>query len=153
LLLAGLIVGGPVVAQSAADSRAAEATPSFSPVGALIGQVVWDLDNITGKKRDSTGPAPIEQARPDAWPRLDPGAVLCRSEADLTQLAAFRRGETTTRPACQIIRSPTAIQIVHRVGPGKTEVTVTAQNNLDGWTDAWLPEKAPPTGAKGTSIR
>jgi len=123
-----------------------------SVVGALIGQVVFDMDNITGKKSASGAP-PVEQARPDAWPRLDPGAVLCRTEADLVQLAAFRRGETTNRPACQIIRTPTAIQIVHRAGPGKTEVTLTAQNNLDGWTDAWLPERAPPTGAKGTSIR
>ena len=80
-----------------------------------------------------------------AWPRLDPGAVLCRSEADLARLGLRRAGETVDGPIdCQIIRAATGISIVQRKGPGKTEVTTgDPKGPTSGWTDAWLPEKAP----------
>ena len=84
-----------------------------------------------------------------AWPRLDPGAVLCRSENDLTRLAANRSGGSGGGPAdCRVVNTATPIQIIHRQGPGRTQVQVSA-NNQTGWTDAWLPEKAPP--AVGTA--
>lgn len=80
-----------------------------------------------------------------AWPRLDPGAVLCRSEADLNRLGLRRAGESVDGPIdCQIIRAATGVSIVQRKGPGKTEVTTgDAKTQASGWTDAWLPEKAP----------
>src|ERR1700761_1185151 len=66
---------------------------------------------------------PDVAAPPQAWPRLDPGAVLCNSESDLDRLAARHAGEDVPGPIdCQFIRSPTAIKILQRVGPGKQEV-------------------------------
>ncbi len=97
---------------------------------------------------------PDVKSQPQAWPRLDPGAVLCRSEADLNRLAQRRSGEVVDGPVdCQIIRTPTAITIVQRAAPGRTEVrTSDAQASGSGWTDAWLPEKAP-RGATSAATR
>jgi hypothetical protein len=89
---------------------------------------------------------PDVKAQPLAWPRLDPGAVLCRTEADLEKLAARRSGEVVSGSIdCQIIRAATAISIVQRKGPGKAEVKISdaKADGTSGWTDAWLPDKAP----------
>lgn len=88
---------------------------------------------------------PDVKAQAQAWPRLDPGAVLCRSEADLSRLGMRRAGDPVDGPIdCQVIRAATGIAIVQRKGPGRTEVTASdAKVPASGWTDAWLPEKAP----------
>jgi hypothetical protein len=90
-------------------------------------------------------PLPDPVAQPQAWPRLDPGAVLCRSEADLNRLSRRRAGEAVEGAVdCQIIRAPTAIKIMQRKGPGRTEVMPNNPGGTaSGWTDAWLPMKAP----------
>jgi len=91
-------------------------------------------------------PGPPEVRGPlQAWPRLDPGAALCRTEDDLERLAARHRGEPVSGPiGCQIMRVATPITVIQRKSPGKTEVRT---NNPDaggsGWTDVWLPERAP----------
>jgi hypothetical protein len=120
-------------------------------VGPATAQVTWDMPNIILKKPVFADPT--AKPRAEAWPRLDPGSVLCKSEADLLRLAAARRGEPGDPPACQLIRSPTAVTIEKRAGPGRTQVSLTDQKGVDGWTDAWLPEKPPPVGGKGVSIR
>ncbi|WP_428486937.1 hypothetical protein [Rhodopila sp.] len=99
---------------------------------------------------------PDVKPQPQAWPRLDPGAVLCQSETDLDRLTARRHGEDVTGPVdCQVVRDPTAITILQRKGPGKTEVRMTnAQTGGSGWTDVWLPDKAPvgaPVGARSAA--
>jgi hypothetical protein len=116
-----------------------------------LAQVIWDMPSviIPKAKFDES----VVKPRGDIWPRLDPGAVLCKSEADLQRLAAFRRGEPGDPPNCQLIRSPTAIQIERRAGPGRTQVSLTDQKGLDGWTDAWLPERAPPIGGRSIQIK
>lgn len=119
--------------------------------GPASAQIILDAPNLVIRKPqfDKTE----VKARPEVWPRLDRGATLCQTEADLLRLAASRRGEPVERPNCQVVRLPTAIQIVKRVGPGRTQVTLTEQNALEGWTDAWLPEKPPPASGSATSIR
>jgi hypothetical protein len=52
-----------------------------------------------------------------------------------------------------LIRTPTAIQIQRRAGPGRTQVSLTDQNGVDGWTDAWLPERPQAVGGKGITIK
>jgi hypothetical protein len=96
------------------------------------------------KKAKAAG-LPDVKAQPLAWPRLDAGAVLCRSEADLIRLAQRRSGEAVDGAVdCQIIRLATPITIVQRNGPGRTEVKPSESQPMDlGWTDAWLPDKAP----------
>jgi hypothetical protein len=119
--------------------------------GPASAQVIWDMPNVVMQKpkfNDSTS-----RLKADVWPRLDPGSVLCKTEADLVRLAAMRRGEQVDPPSCQFIRTPTAIQIQRRAGPGRTQVSVTDVAGLEGWTDAWLPERAPPIGGKAVSIK
>jgi hypothetical protein len=113
-------------------------------------QVIWDMPNVVVPKAKFDRSA---IARNDVWPRLDPGAVFCKTPADLQRLAASRRGEPGPRPTCQVIQSPTGIVIVKREGPGQTEVTLKDAQGPDGWTDAWLPERAPPIGGKGVQIK
>ncbi|GEM_PF-1407556 len=134
ILLAAVCAGTVVfAAQSRADDNGNNDNIKFDAPGFTI-------------KKPTKG-APDVKAQPLAWPRLDPGAVLCRSEDDLNRLGLRRSGETVDGPVdCQIIRAATGIVIVRRKGPGKTEVTTgDAKGSSSGWTDAWLPEKAPAT--------
>jgi hypothetical protein len=114
-------------------------------------QVIWDMPNVI-EKRPKIDNAPV-RPRVDVWPRLDPGAVLCKSEADLSLLAASRRGAPVDRPNCRLIHSPTAIQIEKRDGPGRTQVSLTGEDGQDGWTDAWLPDRAPLIGGRSITIK
>lgn len=99
-------------------------------------------------------PGPPDVRVPAApWPRLDPGAIMCRTEADLARLAANRSGSPDGGPAdCMVINRPTAIQILQRQGPGRTQVQVSGASQV-GWTDAWLPEKAPANAKPATAAR
>ena len=91
---------------------------------------------------------PDVKAQPLAWPRLDRGSALCRTETDLSRLAARRSGDESAGPAdCHIVQGATAVTIVQRKGPGRTQVQITGAGNETGWTDVWLPEKAPATAA------
>ena len=114
-------------------------------------QVIWDVPNIVVPKPKFD--RSVVPSRANAWPRLDPGSALCRTEADLQRLVASRRGQPGERPNCQLIQTPTAISIVKRAGLGQTQVALTDQNGQDGWTDAWLPERAPPYAGKGVQIK
>lgn len=115
------------------------------PAGASA-QVKFDAPGLLIKKPKPGPPAP--KAAPEVWPRLDPGAVLCRTEADLMRLAANRHGGPGGGAAdCRLISRPTPIQIVERKGPGRTEVRVTGgtggKAGQTGWTDVWLPVQPP----------
>jgi hypothetical protein len=134
LLLAALLLPAGAMAQG--YSRALPRPPDDS-------NVKLDAPGLMPKK-GSQG-APEVRAQPQAWPRLDPGAVICRSEADLARLAARRRGEPVAGPVdCQPVRAATAITVTQRKGPGQTEIRTTdPAAGGTGWTDAWLPEKAP----------
>jgi hypothetical protein len=113
----------------------------------LAQHVVLDAPGLLGTKK--APPPPAQRAPPTVWPRLDPGAVLCRTADDLDRHAANMTARVSggeTVPAdCRIIANPTAIQIVSRQGLGRTEVKLNAQDAESGWTDAWLPDRAPAT--------
>ncbi len=113
----------------------------LAPSGALA-QIILDAPGFVGKKAESR--LPDVKPAPLAWPRLDPGAVLCRSEGDLERLAARRQGEEGAGPTdCRLVSSPTAVTIMQRKGPGRTQVRLTDAPTIFGWTDVWLPDKAP----------
>ena len=134
MLLAGVFLGTIAIA-GPAGAQPSDSNVSFEAPGLLI-------------KKPRAG-LPDVKAQPLAWPRLDPGAVLCRTEADLAKLAARRSGEAVDGSIdCQIVHAATAIAIVQRKGPGRAEVKTSDPRGMvtSGWTDAWLPDKAP-TGA------
>ena len=94
-------------------------------------------------KKPEQQAAPDVAAPPAAWPRLDSGAVVCRTQADLQRHAAAMRGQPVGSADCHLIGRATAIAIVAREGPGQTEVTITGTGET-AWTDAWLPASPPP---------
>jgi hypothetical protein len=107
--------------------------------------VVLDAPGLLGTNK-APGPPP-PRALPTVWPRLDPGAVLCRTLDDLDRYAANMTarvsGGDTQAADCQIIGRPTGIQILSRQGLGRTQVKMSGAGDVSGWTDAWLPERAP----------
>jgi len=115
--------------------------------GALAQRVIFDAPGITGQKKDDK--LPTVRAQPTVWPRLDPGAILCRTEDDLdrhaSNMTARVSGGGTIAADCKIIGLPIGIQIISRQGPGRTEVRLSSSDGATGWTDAWLPDKAPTT--------
>jgi hypothetical protein len=109
-------------------------------------QVILDAPGLLGQKKAPPPPAP--RAPPTVWPRLDPGAVFCRTEYDLDRhaenMTARIGGGTTQSTDCRLIARPIGIQILSRQGPGRTQVKLSSPGDETGWTDVWLPEKAPP---------
>jgi hypothetical protein len=140
-LLAGACLGIFCLAALAAATPAGAQPYGARPSG--DSNVPFDAGSLVPKK-PKLSDSPDVRSQPLAWPRLDPGAVICRTEADLDRLGAHRRGEAVDGPIdCQIIRTTTAISIVQRKGPGRAEIK-TADPKMDamtGWTDAWLPDK------------
>jgi hypothetical protein len=111
-----------------------------------------------GRRQHQNSSAPAEPhaqpmtltVQPDPWPRLDPGAVLCRSPADLARFNALREARLSGQPPpdqeaadCTLIRAATPITIITRDGPARTEVKLSRGTDETGWTDAYLPSKAP----------
>jgi hypothetical protein len=113
---------------------------------ALAQHVILDAPGLLGKK--DKAPPPTPRAPTAVWPRLDPGAVICKTDDDLSRHAAnmiarVSGGEQQTAD-CHAIAEPVGIQIVSREGPGRTQVKLAGQNGETGWTDVWLPDKPPP---------
>jgi hypothetical protein len=124
------------------------AAVSIAAVPAALAQNVFlNAPGLIGPKKAPT-PPPTPRAQATVWPRLDPGAVLCRTADDLDRHAANMiaraRGGDTGAADCQIMSRPTGIQIVSRVGLGRTQVKLSTPDDQTGWTDVWLPDKAPP---------
>jgi hypothetical protein len=114
---------------------------------ALAQNVFLNAPGLIGPKKAPPPPPPRTRAAA-VWPRLDPGAVLCRTADDLARHAANTiaraSGGGTEAADCQVISQPTGIQIVSREGLGRTQVKLSAPDDQTGWTDVWLPDKAPP---------
>jgi hypothetical protein len=133
LILAGALLAGMVLAPRAGRT---EPPPNVS----------LDAPALVIKKPKPG--APEVKAQPVVWPRLDAGAVLCRSESDLRHLAQRRSGDPNAGPVdCRVMTATTGIDILQRKGPGLTEVRVTGGARETGWTDVWLPAR-PPAGAQ-----
>jgi len=112
---------------------------------AASAQVILDAPGLIAKPKVAGPPPP--RAQPTVWPRLDPGAVLCRTQDDLDRYAANMTARVSggeMQPAdCRLISQATGIQILSRRGPASTQVKLTAPGDVTGWTNVWLPDKAP----------
>jgi hypothetical protein len=93
---------------------------------------------------DSPSSPPIierPKLKPDPLQRLDAGALLCGTEAELRQhqaaLMARMQGHEAQEPTgCRIVQDMTAVSVVDRDGPARTHVRLGGQNQNGGWTDA-----------------
>ncbi len=92
-------------------------------------------------------PPPISTLTPTrgiSGPRLEPGAVLCRTAEDLHHRweVAERSSEGTPDAGnplvgCRLLNRERGVEIVARQGPGQIEVRVKPDGEV-GWTDAYV---------------
>ncbi len=97
------------------------------------------------RSADLPPPLPEIKPRPDPRQRLDPGALLCATKAQLRQhqqaVAARLAGGFAPEPTgCRIVRATIAVSVVDRDGPAATEVNLPGATPLVGWTDSRLRE-------------
>lgn len=137
-------VGGLLaVAMAFAATGVAAQTPSYGPAAGHRQR----FGEGSGDQQKRQAPLPEVKAAPEPWPRLDPGAVFCRTEEDLRQhLAAVSArldggGGGAEPTGCRLIRSRTAVAVVSRGGPARTQVKLSDATAETGWTDAFLPAK------------
>jgi hypothetical protein len=100
-------------------------------------------------------PTPEMPAVPEIWPRLEDGALICKSREDLvryqTQIGSGAADATAGQAAgCHTIRKRTGIQILARDGPSRTQIVTTDESKETGWTNSYLPSTPPPSVAKGS---
>ena len=99
-------------------------------------------------------PAPTTPSLPEIWPRLEEGALICKSRDDLvryqTQIANAANAPTAGQASdCHPIRKRTGIQILDHDGPSRTQIVTTDESKETGWTNTYLPSTPPPSVAKG----
>ena len=109
-----------------------------------------------GNRQQNTQQAPGPKPPPiipEPWPRLDPGAVLCKSSEDLIlyQARLEQRPDATTGAQgrnCRIVAARMPIQILDRDGLSRTHVVATDTSKQVGWTNAYLPAKMPSSASR-----
>lgn len=118
--------------------------PAQRPVGST------DETTPGGPGQRQRGPvaAPGSRFARAPWPRLDAGAFLCRTPEDLAQhhvavAARLDGGHAAEPPGCRMIQGQTAVSVLAREGPGRTQVRITATPTETGWTNSFLPDKSP----------
>jgi hypothetical protein len=109
----------------------------------------------TPQRTPQQSPAPTPPpAVPEPWPRLDAGALLCKSRDALvryqTQVADGASAATARKTSdCRAIDKQIGIQILDSDGPSRTQVVTTDESKQTGWTNTYLPSTPPPSVAKG----
>jgi hypothetical protein len=84
----------------------------------------------------------------EPWPRLDIGAILCKSRDDLVRFQTPGPNDPNDAavhqaPECLLIQQRTAIRILDRDGASRTHVVSTDAAQLTGWTNVYLPAARP----------
>ena len=115
--------------------------------GALAQRRPAPRDDDSDDKLPPSVPPPVPTLAPTrgiAGPRLQPGAVVCRTELDLQNRAEVNRRRVDNVPDagnplenCHLITSERAVEIVEKRGLGRTEVKLKPTGEV-GWTDAFV---------------
>ncbi len=105
-----------------------------------------------GQQQQQQAAPPPPPVVPEPWPRLDSGAILCKSQDDLARYQAQAvadpdAGVPGPAPDCHLIQQRVAIRILERNGLSHAHVVTTDKTAQSGWTNAYLPVAAPPSGA------
>ncbi len=121
---------------------------------ASVAQLVFDPSSpgtghhgdVWGQKKQAAPKLPPIALKPDPRQRLDAGALLCGTEAQLEQheaaVAARLDGREALEPAgCHFVRSLTPVDVVDRHGQARTQVRLAGQTEQLGWTDAVVRDK------------
>jgi hypothetical protein len=132
-----------------AHSRAAIILACLAPLPA-VAQIIVDPSLRDPSKTRRQGPntqfSPLAVA---PWPRLDPGAIICRTRDDLEEQARALEERASGQPVsllgspdCRVVTTVTGIEVVTRLTPSETEVRVKGDPKTS-WTNTWLPAQKP----------
>lgn len=143
--------GATARAQSADESPAAQALGGNSAPGgsgAPGGSSGFGHRNRPGASQGAPGSMP--ELKPVETPRqrLDTGALLCHTEAQLRQHQAAIMARLAGRPAqdatgCHIVGETEAVSVLMRDGHAATEVQLAGDDPVTGWTDAVIRDSDP----------
>jgi hypothetical protein len=129
------------MAQAADDTSAA----SQPPLGGSMGH--HGHRNRQQDAGSSSAPTRISVPKllPDPPQRLDVGALICATEAELRQhqaaiMARIAGGYAPEPAGCRVVEQMVAVSVVDRRGPARTEVRVHGQAGEVGWTDVRIPD-------------
>lgn len=132
----GLVLGIALIAAPAL----AQSIPGLSHGGGHRGR---RQQNQTAVQQ----PPPIKPD-PQPWPRLDPGAVVCGSSADLVTYQTELGDDAVTAVAvpssCKIIQHTVGVKIIGHDGPSRTNVSIANAVPASGWTNVFFPANPPP---------
>jgi len=107
-----------------------------------------------GAQHDESGPShhalPMPTLKRDPWQRLDAGALVCPTEAQLRQhqaaMMARAQGNEAPEPrGCKLIKSMVPVSVLDRDGPARTEIQMHDASADTAWTDAVVRDP-PSTG-------
>jgi hypothetical protein len=136
----------PALAQPADDSGSG-AQPSMGGSMGHHGHRNRQQDAAPGQAPRISEPT----LHPDPRQRLDVGALVCDTEAELRQhqtaIMARIAGHDAPEPAgCRLVQEMVAVSVVDRHGPARTQVRLRGQAEQVGWTDAVIRDEQ--TGAQ-----
>jgi hypothetical protein len=103
--------------------------------------------DVWGQNKQGPKPKnPPITLKPDPRQRLDAGALLCSTEAQLEQheaaVTARLDGREALEPSgCRFVRSLTPVDVLDRHGQARTQVRLPGQTEQTGWTDAVVRDK------------
>jgi hypothetical protein len=99
-----------------------------------------------GHHQQDSGTAPatrisLPKLVPDPRQRLDVGALLCDTEAELRQhqtaIMARIAGKYAPEPSgCRVVGEMVAVSVLGQDGPARTQVQLRGKQVQSGWTDA-----------------
>ncbi|MGI4945178.1 MAG: hypothetical protein ACRYHQ_32220, partial [Janthinobacterium lividum] len=122
-----LLTGAPLLAAPSASLAQSASDPGIgnSSAGGHGGRRGGHRQQRSGPAGASAQDAP--QIKRDPAQRLDAGAVVCRTEADLLQhqaviLARLNGGNAEEAASCRLVRAMTAVAVVERHGLASTEI-------------------------------
>jgi hypothetical protein len=133
------------------QSPAAQALGGFSGpgnAGAPGGSSGFGHHGNHSASSSSAGEMPPLKPIVEPRQRLDPGALLCHTEAELKQhqaaIMARLEGRTAPEPTgCHIVGQTTAVAVVEHDGQAVTEVQLAGDEPAVGWTDAVIRDADP----------
>jgi hypothetical protein len=99
-----------------------------------------------GGNTGSQAQLPALKPHPDPTQRLDTGALLCGTEAELKQhqaavLARLSGGSAPEPTGCHIVQGMVAVSVIGRDGPASTQVRLP---DRVGWTDSIVRDRGTP---------
>ena len=138
-------------AQSADESPAAQALGGNSAPGGSGppgGSSGFGHHHSQGNGGSAPGSMPDLKPLVEPRQRLDVGALLCHTEAQLRQhqaaiLARLAGRQAQDAPGCHIVGQTEAVAVLTRDGQAATEVQLAGDEPVTGWTDAVIRDSDP----------